>query len=48
MFDARQSIMQAGGNLSDSDDQYFSDSSFDDVEAFEDDVTSLHSADSQV
>ena len=48
VLDARQSILQAGGSLSESDEQQFSDSSFDDVEGFEEDVTSLHSLDNQV
>ena len=48
VLDARQSILQAGGNISESDEQHFSDGSFDDVEGLEEDVTSLHSLDNQV
>ena len=48
VLDARQSILQAGGSFSESDEQQFSDSSFDDVEGIEEDVTSLYSLDSQV
>ena len=48
VLDARQSILQAGGNISESDEQHFSDGSFDDAEGLEEDVTSLHSLDNQV
>ena len=48
VLDARQSILQAGGNISESDEEHFSDGSFDDVEGLEEDVTSLHSLDDQV
>ena len=48
MLDARQSILQAGGSISESEEDTFSDSSFDDVENLEEDVTSLHSLEAQV
>ena len=48
VLDARQSILEAGGNISESDEEHFSDGSFDDVEGLEEDVTSLHSLDDQV